>query len=517
MFSTGMAIPYFAQLIAGSRILHFILSIPSSIFSYVIALILALFFLRLFFYFLWASKKWKHIERISINDLEKISTATNQKLPFFTIFIPALEESEVIANTILKMVEINYPAKLYQIQVIVDEKERLKAKPGQITTRNVVEQMMEKFKIQFPELKLTFAEVPYDFDGKIGGKCIGQAVPSTKGRALNYALTNIPSQTDFCAFFDAEAGPNPDSFLAVAKHYLLDNKQLVFQLPVYQIRNFWSLSAFSKIAALGQCFSHQYVLPFIFLFMPFLGGTNMFIHRSLIENGEGFDNNILTEDTEIGVRLYINCNQWAVYLPYPSTEQTPATIKAYHRQRYRWGYGFMQTMTKLIRQLKNEVPGGDKAKRWRITKMIASLTVHGPVDWSIYYPLILAATSLFILRIFKTIFSSFVLYRFSSMVVIPWNPLNDLLSFVVVLTPIPSFIFLSVLLRHYWKHVNFTGHNKKSIHHQLIDLGLFMMFIAPIFASYYVFPYVHAFINYLKNPNRRAIWVKTKRTRETLA
>ena len=103
------------------------------------------------------------------------------------------------------------------------------------------------------------------------------------------------------------------------------------------------------------------------------------------------------------------------------------------------------------------------------------------------------------------------------MVVIPWNPLNDLLSFVVVLIPIPSFILLSLLLRHYWKYINFTGHNKKDIYHQLIDLGLFMFFIAPIIAPYYVFPYVHAFFNYLKNPNRRAIWVKTKRTRETLA
>ena len=532
MFSSGMAIPYFAQLMSSSRVLHFILSIPSSIFSYIIAVILGIFFLRLFFYFLWTSKKWKHVEKISLSDLEKIRLATNQKLPFFTIFIPALNESEVIANTILKMAEINYPRNLYQIQVIVDEKERLRAQLGQMTTREAVEQMIEKFKMQFPELKLSFIEVPYDFDGKIGGKCIGEEVPSTKGRALDYALTSISPQTDFCAFFDAEAVSNPDSFLAVAKHYLLDNKKLIFQLPVYQKRNFWSLSAFCKIAALGQCFSHQYVLPFILLFMPFLGGTNMFIHRKLIENGEGFDNSILTEDTEIGVRLYADFNQWAVFLPYPSTEQTPATIKSYYRQRYRWGYGLMQILKKLLLELKDKnlnfeqsekkgsraiARGSYKEKRWRIKKMIATLTIHGPVDWVIYYPLVLAATSLFILRIFKMIFSSFVLYRFSSMVVIPWNPLNDLLSFVVVLIPIPSFILLSLLLRHYWKDINFTGHNKKDIYHQLIDLGLFMFFIAPIIASYYVFPFIHAFFNYLKNPNRRVIWVKTKRTRETLA
>jgi cellulose synthase/poly-beta-1,6-N-acetylglucosamine synthase-like glycosyltransferase len=514
MFSSGMAIPYFAQLMSGSRILHFILSIPSSIFSYIIAVILGIFFIRLFSYFLWGSKKWKHIEKISINDLEKIRLATNQKLPFFTIFIPALDESEVITNTILKMANINYPLNLYQIQVVVDEKERLKAKSGQITTKEAVEQMIEKFKTQSPELKLSFIEVPYDFDGKINGQRLGYEVPSTKGRALNYALNYLSEETDFCAFFDAEAAPNSDSFLAVAKAYLLDHKKQVFQLPVYQIRNFWSLSAFCKVAALSQAFSHQYVLPFIFLFMPFLGGTNMFIHKSLLEHKEGFDNHLLTEDVELGVRLHVDFNQWGVYLPYPSTEQTPATIKAYYRQRYRWSYGLMQTIKKLFLELKDK--NLEKEKRWRIKKMILSLTIHGPVDWAIYYPLILSATSLFILRIFKMIFSSFILYRFSSMVVIPWNPLNDLLSFIVVLIPIPSFILLSLLLRHYWKYINFTGHNKKDIYHQLIDLGLFMFFIAPIIAPYYVFPYVHAFFNYLKNPNRRAIWVKTKRTRETL-
>jgi len=514
MFSTGMAMPYFAQLITTSRILRFILSIPSSIFSYIIAVILGIFFIRLFFYFLWALKKWKHVEKISLSDLEKIRLATNQKLPFFTIFIPALNESEVIANTILKMAEINYPRNLYQIQVVVDEKERLRAKPNQITTREVVEKMIDKFQTQFPELKLTFVEIPYDFDGKINGKCLGEEVPSTKGRALNYALSNIPLETDFCAFFDAEASPNSDSFLAVAKNYLLDNKKLVFQLPVYQIRNFWSLSAFCKVAALSQCFSHQYVLPFIFLFMPFIGGTNVFIHKQLIRESKGFDNSTITEDIEMGVRLYTDLKQWPVYLPYPSTEQTPPTIKAYHRQRYRWGYGLMQTLKKLFIELKDKIP--NKERTWRIKKMILSLTIHGPLDWAIYYPLTLAATLLFILRVFKMFYSSFLLYHFAALTVVPWNPLNDLLSLIVVFIPLPTLIFLLILLKHYWLKIDFAGVKRNRVTRQLRDMILFMFFLAPLIASYYVFPYIHAFLNYLKNPQRKAVWVRTKRTKESL-
>jgi len=169
----------------------------------------------------------------------------------------------------------------------------------------------------------------------------------------------------------------------------------VFQLPVYQIRNFWSLNAFCKVAALSQCFSHQYVLPFIFIFMPFIGGTNLFIHRSVILKNGGFDNTILTEDIELGVRLYVEQDLWPIYLPYPSTEQTPPTLSAYHKQRYRWGFGLMQTMQKLFRQLKETQEQKSKEKHQRIKKMIYSLSVHGPIDWILYYPLTLAATLLF--------------------------------------------------------------------------------------------------------------------------
>jgi hypothetical protein len=113
-------------------------------------------------------------------------------------------------------------------------------------------------------------------------------------------------------------------------------------------------------------------------------------------------------------------------------------------------------------------------------------------------------------------YSSFLLYHFSALAVIPWNPLNDFLSLMIVFIPLPTLVFLLILLKHYWPKINFSGMKRNQMFHQLRDLILFMFFIAPIIASYYVFPYIHAFINYLKNPQRKAVWVKTKRTKETL-
>jgi hypothetical protein len=42
--------------------------------------------------------------------------------------------------------------------------------------------------------------VPRDFDGDLGGRRLGVEVPSTKGRALNWALSYIDGRTTWCGF-----------------------------------------------------------------------------------------------------------------------------------------------------------------------------------------------------------------------------------------------------------------------------------------------------------------------------
>jgi cellulose synthase/poly-beta-1,6-N-acetylglucosamine synthase-like glycosyltransferase len=513
MIGSALALPYLVRLLVVSKILRFILLIPSSYFAYFIGIILLLFFLRIFFYYLVSLKYWLRKEKITFEQIEELSNKTHKKIPRFTIYIPAREEADVIDKTIYRLTKINYPYNYYDVVIITDEKERRKKEKNKLITQEVVLNTIEKLKKEIPDFKVIMLEVPYDFDGQINGQCIGYEVPSTKGRALNYALSKIPLETDFCAFFDAEAGPNPDSFLAVAKNYLLKNN-LVYQLPVFQVRNFWHLTLFCKIAALSQCFSHQYALPFIFWFMPFLGGTNMFIHKSLLENQEGFDNKILTEDVELGVRLYVHFNQWGVYLPYPSTEQTPATLKAYFRQRHRWGYGLMQTIYKLIQQYKEIDKKAEPDKARKILKMINSLMIHGPIDWIIYYPLVISATIIFATRLFKTIFASILMYRYSSLGLIPWHPVNDFMSLLVMLIPIPTLILILIFLKKYWHYINFSNITPKEIRKQLLQLAAYIFFVAPFLASFYVYPYVKALIDFLKNPHYKAVWIKTQRTKE---
>lgn len=514
MVGSALALPYLVRLLTTSKILQVIFLIPSSYFAYAVGLILIIFFIRLFFYYLFALKYWRPQEKITFADIQQIAQQKNKKIPHFTVYIPAREESDVIENTIHRFTRINYPYHYYDLVIVTDAKEKRQLSKNKVTTQDVVLAVIEKLKKDIPEFQISMLEVPYDFDGKINGQCVGYEVPSTKGRALNYALSRISQVTDFCVFFDAEAGPNPDSFLAVAKNFLLKDN-LVYQLPVFQIRNFWYLTPFCKIAALSQCFSHQYALPIIFLFMPFLGGTNMFIHKSLLEHQEGFDDTILTEDVELGVKLYIHYNQWGVYLPYPSTEQTPATIQAYYRQRYRWGYGLMQTIYKLIKlskQYKNIKEEKNKYKR--IHRMILSLIIHGPFDWLLYYPLVLSATIIFSTRLIKSVFAFCLMYRYSSVNLIPWHPVNDIMSFIIMFIPVPTLILILILLKKYWHFINFEKITSTEIKKQIVDLINYIFFVAPFMASLYVYPYLKALIIFLKNPSSRGIWIKTQRTKE---
>jgi cellulose synthase/poly-beta-1,6-N-acetylglucosamine synthase-like glycosyltransferase len=51
-----------------------------------------------------------------------------------------------------------------------------------------------------------------------------------------------------------------------------------------------------------------------------------------------------------------------VFLPYPSSEQTPGTFKAYYRQRHRWALGQVEIIYKLSKQAKLKGEIGKKAR-----------------------------------------------------------------------------------------------------------------------------------------------------------
>ena len=81
--------------------------------------------------------------------------------------------------------------------------------------------------------------------------------------------------------------------------------------------------------------------------LKFLAGTNYAIDTKLIKKVGGWDQKALTEDAELGLRLYVKEKAFAKLHPYEEIEQGPASFKVWFNQRKRWAAGFLQLIPKM--------------------------------------------------------------------------------------------------------------------------------------------------------------------------
>jgi cellulose synthase/poly-beta-1,6-N-acetylglucosamine synthase-like glycosyltransferase len=268
-----------------------------------------------------------------------MSEAAQARQPLTQKVLTAM--SETVGARIVRRVQSAAPEKLAEWL----EAACVEALP---TTQDIVERKRREFagRRNLPTLK--HVVVPWDFDGYVGGVCTGHFVPSTKGRALNYAFRFADDRNAMWAFYDAESRPDKDTLLYVAwRRLMVGNQFEIAQGPVFQIRNFWKTGPLCKIAGLYQAVSHEWQIPFLLKSIPFIGGTNIFASRDLMLRIDGFDDTVLTEDMELGCRAWLKGNAWPEFLPYASSEQTPPTMKAFYRQRLRWGSGYLQVFDKI--------------------------------------------------------------------------------------------------------------------------------------------------------------------------
>ena len=87
------------------------------------AMLVAFLFFRYLYWGIVARQYyWKGRKKVTLSCLDQ------EKLPFFSILVPARDEALVIANTIEHLAQLNYPKDSYEVLVITDEKsyERVK-------------------------------------------------------------------------------------------------------------------------------------------------------------------------------------------------------------------------------------------------------------------------------------------------------------------------------------------------------------------------------------------------------
>ena len=239
----------------------------------------------------------------------------------FTVLLPARHEEEVIQQTIRQVVHANYPPHLLQVLVICSADDH-----GTI------------------EEALTRIELLQDEGVDIVDVVIFDDTPVNKPHALNHALRF--AQGDVVTIFDAEDDMHPDLF-DVVNTVMTDEDVPVVQAGV-QLMDYQS-SWYSALNVLEYFFWFKSRLHFHAKYgaIP-LGGNTVFFDRQMLLGLGGWDENNLTEDADIGLRISQAGERVRVLYDdlYVTREETPPTLEAFIKQRTRWSQGFMQTLAK---------------------------------------------------------------------------------------------------------------------------------------------------------------------------
>ncbi len=249
--------------------------------------------------------------------------------PTCTILIPAHNEEKVIGNTIEAMLNMNYPKDKLKIMVINDG--------SKDATKDIIESYAQK------DARVVLFNVPAGQGGK------------GKSRALNLGVKQVTS--DVIAIYDADNTPDP-----MALHYLVaqlvSHKELGAVIGKFRTvnKNRNLLTRFINIETLsfqsmlqaGRWQMHK---------IATLPGTNFVMWHWLIKELNGWDEEALTEDSELSIRIYEH-GYMIKFIPYAITyEQEPETWKVWIKQRVRWVRGnnyVISKFMKLIPYFKNK-------------------------------------------------------------------------------------------------------------------------------------------------------------------
>ncbi len=300
---------------------------PFSIFLLVVSLVVlaqSLFALYMTCY------SWEHPDRLAASNGPR--ELADSELSF-SIIVPARNEQAVIYETVRRIWAADYPLrrpvesdadlferKRHLIEVVVvchaDDHETIAE-----ASRAAQEIGSDRVRV------VTFA----------GG-------PINKPHGLNVGLA--ATSNEVVAVFDAEDDVHPDLLAVIAT--VMDREGVGIVQSGVQLMNFRS-----HWFALQNCLEYYFWFKSRLHFhadqgMIPLGGNTVFIKRTLLEKVGGWDEDCLTEDADVGIRLSVLGEPIRVVYDADrvTREETPSSTDSLIRQRTRWHQGFLQIIRK---------------------------------------------------------------------------------------------------------------------------------------------------------------------------
>ena len=249
--------------------------------------------------------------------------ATQYNYPTCTIMIPAHNEAMVIGRTVESMLKLEYPKDKLTILVINDG------------SKDETASIVQKFADQ--DSRVVLFNVPLGEGGK------------GKSRALNLGLKQVNSEV--IAIYDADNTPDPKALRYLVAQ-LITNQQLGGVIGKFRTVNkdatlltrFINIEtlSFQSILQAGRWQMHN---------IATLPGTNFVVWTHLMRDLEGWDEQALTEDSELSIRIYQKGYK-IKFVPYALTyEQEPQEWKVWLKQRMRWVRGNNYVIAKFFKEI----------------------------------------------------------------------------------------------------------------------------------------------------------------------
>jgi cellulose synthase/poly-beta-1,6-N-acetylglucosamine synthase-like glycosyltransferase len=237
--------------------------------------------------------------------------------PTVSVLIPAHDEELVIGRLLQRMTQLTYPRDNLQVLVIDD------------ASTDGTGQIADEFARQY-----RFIEVLHR-DGKTGGK--------GKAAAMNAGLERSAGEIVLC--FDADYYPQKDIVEKLVREFVDPKVGAVQGRPVVLNEAQNIVTRLVTLERIGGYRVDQEAREQLGL-IPQFGGTVGGFRRSIMEELGGFDESMLTEDTDLTFTICLAGYKVRYAGDAECYEEAVGSWRAYWRQRHRWARGHMQVFFK---------------------------------------------------------------------------------------------------------------------------------------------------------------------------
>ena len=243
-----------------------------------------------------------------------------EELPMVSIIVPVKNEEKVIGRLLKALVNLDYPSTKKEIIVVNDE------------SNDRTGEICNQYASRYPEIRV-----------------FHRLLSSTKAAALNFGVRYARGQ--IIATFDADSVPEPDALFKAAR-YFEDSTVAAVQGRICSINARENmLTRFLYYEGAVQYEVYMKGKDSLNLFVG-LAGTCQFIRRSVLEEIGGWNENNLSEDVELSLRL----TERDYVIKYASDvrtwEESPCSIRGLVRQRARWYRGNIEMGLRFGRLMK---------------------------------------------------------------------------------------------------------------------------------------------------------------------